>query len=460
VIEPQGKVSFLHRYFNPLRLYVDEFPKNDEKFMLGDLTTFNSTDSHTKIDHISGSNCLSFCNPFGTAWLYVKTPPSLALAGSRIQLTVELFVEFEADIWIEYDSLDASVDVVKHMPGAFKRTETIKIYQVGEWFEVTFVINDPRFEGRVNGADFRVVVTTQPGESAQIRHIKVDSDILENSKENLNHHLFGKSLKNTPIEVKTSDSPLVSIIMPVFNKAIFTLQCVQYMQLHKSNIAFELIIIDNGSDAHESNMLDLVTGAKIVRLGYNSGFSIANNHGVSMARGDLLLFLNNDTIPREKWLDKLVESYQTNHEVRIVGSKLIYPESDQVQHAGLYFNSDCIPYHRYEFVDEQEESVNLERTVPAVTGASMLTDGYLYRELGGFDEEYLNGYEDIDYCLKVRQAGFKVLYCPTSTLYHYNSLTEGRYDHEDSNRDKFLARWRDYISESILPTTDNNHPIT
>ncbi|MEO2176615.1 MAG: hypothetical protein ABGY96_21250, partial [bacterium] len=77
-------------------------------------------------------------------------------------------------------------------------------------------------------------------------------------------------------------------------------------------------------------------------------------------------------------------------------------------------------------------------------------------EFGGFDEEYINGYEDIDYCLKVRQKGFKIRYCPTSSLYHYQSLTEGRHNHEDLNRDGFLVRWSDYILDNFLETTDSN----
>lgn len=429
-------------------MHVTQSSADDGKLTSGDLTTFSSSDSHIEINHIFGSNCLSFFNPLGAPWIYIKTPAPLVLAGSKVQVTVEVFIEFEAEIWIEYDSLDASVDIVNNMLGAFKRTKALKISVSEGWCEKSFYIDDPRFEGRVNGADFRVVVSAQLGKHAQIRQIRLDSDILNSSKQNLKEHSTTTNINQTSIVIETSDTPLVSIIMPVFNNVSYTLQCIRHILLHKPNALFELIIIDNGSDVHDSNKLDLISGAKVVRLGFNSGFAVACNHGVSISKGDLLLFLNNDTIPKDGWLDNLVNSYHSNYETRIVGSKLLYPESGLIQHAGVYLDSECRPYHCHEFAKEQDVRVNLEREVPAVTGASMLTDRQLFREIGGFDEKYRNGYEDIDFCMRARQSDVKILYCPSSSLYHYQSVTEGRFDNEDSNRNLFLKTWRDFISVS------------
>ena len=128
----QGTEGFLRRYRNPLELRIVEPRTTNQKYLAGELTTFTCSDSTIKIDYRANSNCLSFCNPLGAAWIYLKTPKQLKLNGSKIKLTIELLLGFEADVWVEYDSLDAAVNTIKDQPGAFKRTTTTKITKIGK----------------------------------------------------------------------------------------------------------------------------------------------------------------------------------------------------------------------------------------------------------------------------------------------------------------------------------------
>jgi Flp pilus assembly protein TadD len=151
--------------------------------------------------------------------------------------------------------------------------------------------------------------------------------------------------------------------------------------------------------------------------------------------------LNNDTIPLQGWLNALVADADAHPEAGMVGSKLLFADGT-IQHAGVVFDrQDLLPYHIYRGLAADLPAVNQRREFQVVTGACMLVRRDVFQDLGGFDEEYRNGFEDVDLCLKAGAKGHAVIYQPRSVLYHLESQTAGRKTHDQANISRFLSRW-------------------
>lgn len=123
-----------------------------------------------------------------------------------------------------------------------------------------------------------------------------------------------------------------------------------------------------------------------------------------------------------------------------MGARLLYPNG-RAQHAGVAFNEQSIGYHIFNGFPADAPAVNRKRFMQCVTAACMLVKQELFAELGGFDEGYVNGFEDVDFCLRAGERGRRILYAPESVLIHFEETSEGRKDHDTPNIRRFLARW-------------------
>jgi tetratricopeptide (TPR) repeat protein len=180
---------------------------------------------------------------------------------------------------------------------------------------------------------------------------------------------------------------------------------------------------------------------QVIRNQVNLGFGKACNQGASAARGKYLVFLNNDTIPQEGWLNALVLEADSDASVGVVGSKLLYPDGT-IQHAGVVRDrTNFWPSHIYKSFAGDHPAVNQRREFQIVTAACCLIKRAVFEEVEGFDEGYINGWEDVDLCLKVRERGYSVIYQPRSVVIHLESQTAGRKTHDDANATRFLDRW-------------------
>ena len=233
-----------------------------------------------------------------------------------------------------------------------------------------------------------------------------------------------------------------SIIIPVFNKTELTQQCLTQLAKVTDGVSYEVIVVDNNSTDGTRTFLDTLGGdIQVIRNQSNLGFAKACNQGARAARGKYFVFLNNDTIPQEGWLKVLVEEAETDNDIAIVGSKLLFAD-DTLQHAGVAFSRNLLmPYHIYRCLPNTGKLGNRRRVLKAVTAACMLVKRHWFEEAKMFDEGYKNGFEDIDLCLKIGARGGKVIYQPKSWLYHLESQTPGRKNHEKHNADLFLERW-------------------
>ena len=248
------------------------------------------------------------------------------------------------------------------------------------------------------------------------------------------------------------DDALVSIIIPLYNKVEFTKKCIENLSCNTVYKPYEVIIINNASSDGTAEFLESIKGdVKIVTNDTNLGFSRSNNQGAKEARGKYLLFLNNDTIPQPGWLENMVKIMRERPDVAVVGSKLIYP-NNTIQHAGVVFDVSEFALHIahiYKGIDRDHKAVNHIREMNAVTAACMLVKKDFFLSIGMFDEGFMNGYEDVDLCLRVRALGHKIIYTPESELYHYEETTEGRHSYGERNHRHFLSKWQGKIIPDI-----------
>jgi GT2 family glycosyltransferase len=239
-----------------------------------------------------------------------------------------------------------------------------------------------------------------------------------------------------------------SIIIPVFNRVAFTRQCLDRIARYTPDVPHEVIVVDNGStDGTQSYFSQAATtaGLRYRRNDQNLGFAAANNLGARLAKYDHLLFLNNDTLPEPGWLIEMVRVAREDARVGVVGIKQLFPYTRTLYHCGIVFTRGPRPIHLYPYADADGVHVNKQREYQAVNGACLLIGAELFATCGGFDEGYVNGYEDIDLCLAVRKRGFKVVCCTSAHIYHYAQITEGRTADDEQNLARLISKWGDAV---------------
>ncbi len=252
-----------------------------------------------------------------------------------------------------------------------------------------------------------------------------------------------QNLVSANAEMSKGSSFSCSIIIPVFNKIELTQQCLTHLAEVTTETSYEVIVVDNDSSDGTAEFLSSLRGdIQVITNNENLGFAKACNQGAAAAKGKYLVFLNNDTIPKPGWMNSLVCEVDSHKDVAVVGSKLLFL-NNTIQHAGVVISRHHrTPYHIFTGVAESFPAVNTRREFQAVTAACMLVRKETFEEVGGFDEGFVNGFEDVDLCFKVRELGLKVVYQPRSCLYHLESQTSGRKAHDESNAKRFVERWK------------------
>lgn len=234
----------------------------------------------------------------------------------------------------------------------------------------------------------------------------------------------------------------VSIIIPTWNRLDLLRPCLEAIFENTQDVGYELVVVDNGStDGTPAYLQSLGNQVRPVLLEQNLGCAPAIHRAIPHATGDFIVLLNNDTLPQPCWLSSMLDLALSDAKIGTIGSKCLYPDL-RIQHVGVVFREQG-PFHVYWKQGFQDAPfVNQVRDFQAVTGACQLIRRDVWDLTGGYDQEaFPVAYADVDLCLKIREAGYRVVYCPSSVVIHYESSTAGRHDRDDRDYRKFMARW-------------------
>ncbi|RBW46952.1 glycosyltransferase family 2 protein [Psychromonas sp. B3M02] len=238
---------------------------------------------------------------------------------------------------------------------------------------------------------------------------------------------------NWPI---TESQPLVSIIIPTKNAKKLVKQCIHSLYKKTSYPHFEILLIDNQSDdlASVEYFKALEAEGKIRLISYDKPFnySAINNFAFTQAKGELLVLMNNDIeILSESWLTEMVAN-MSRPDIGCVGAKLYYPDG-KLQHGGVITGLGGVAGHSHKYFPKGHpgyfKRLQVVQNLSAVTAACLAVRKEVFEEVGGFNEEHLTvAFNDVDFCLKVQQAGYRNLWSPYIEMVHHESISRGTED--------------------------------
>ncbi len=250
-----------------------------------------------------------------------------------------------------------------------------------------------------------------------------------------------------------TETPLVSIVVPVFGQLGHTLSCLDSLWAHVTKHAFEIIIVDDASTDGSAVILSKLDHVVLLCQVENQGFIASCNAGAGLARGAFVVFLNNDTRVVEHWLDALVDSFQMFPSAGLVGSKMLYPDG-RLQEAGCIIWRDASCWNDGRDGDPNQPRHCFAREADYISGCSIMLPTALFRSLGGFDVHFAPAYcEDADLAMRVRQAGREVWFQPQSRVIHDEGVTSGTDTARGVkawqlvNARKLFLRWRQSLSK-------------
>jgi O-antigen biosynthesis protein len=241
--------------------------------------------------------------------------------------------------------------------------------------------------------------------------------------------------------------PKISIIIPLYNQVGFTKLCLEYVERNTPAESYEVILVDNAStDGTEVLLASLPPKVKRIRNPANLGFATACNQGADLAAGEYLIFLNNDTVPHQGWTEALLEPMLQNPEIGMVGPKLLFPDGT-IQQAGVVFSNNILPYHLYAGCPGDLPGANKRRFFTALTAACFMVSRTDFSAVGRFDTRYVNGMEDMHFCMSLIKSGKRILYNPESRVTHFESRSENRQSAMNNNVKLFLQEWGAQIAQ-------------
>ncbi|HIH2619403.1 TPA: glycosyltransferase [Burkholderia cenocepacia] len=325
----------------------------------------------------------------------------------------------------------------------------------------------------------RILYHRLQSESVTRGSIRADEDVRRAQERALAHYfadqpgtmVFPADLPGT-YRVKypiPTPAPKVSIIIPTRDGGPLLRKCIQSVLLETDYINFELIVVDNQSEGDETiaylRGLEKSGQAKVLPYDFPFNYSSINNFAAKYASGEILCFLNDDVEAiRHDWLSEMV-SHVLRPEIGVVGAKLLYPDNF-IQHAGVVIGIGGFAGHVHKLYPATHPGYAgravLVQNFSAVTGACMVMRRSVFLDLKGFDEKNLPvAFNDVDLCLRVGEAGYRVLWTPYAVLYHYESYSRGDDQATPEKRARFqrekeymIARWG--VGDFIDPYYNGN----
>jgi len=274
---------------------------------------------------------------------------------------------------------------------------------------------------------------------------------------------------------KSKLQPLVDVIIPVYGRMDLLRKCLSALPKAMSGVPYQVIIVDNATpeDNKDTNLYKELKENPlyyVIENQTNAGFPRACNQGFRKGKSPLVFFLNSDVLLQPNSIDKLVLEMD-DPKMGAVGMKLVFPSKEdilnigidpsirpehKVQHIGLATNIRGEFIHILVGWDADHPKVNKVREAYAVTGAALMTRRELYRKVNGFNEIYgLGTYEDVDYCLTIRELGYNIIVVPEAVGVHYTGATAESYRigyPMQTNKMLFMSRWANKLNYTELYT--------
>jgi GT2 family glycosyltransferase len=271
---------------------------------------------------------------------------------------------------------------------------------------------------------------------------------------------LGEDLDTLELDFPCSDAPRVSIVVPVYNNYRMTVNCLRSVHAHSAGVDYEIIIADDCSTDLTLSIGERLRGVRVSRSDENLRFLRNCNQAAAQARGEFILFLNNDTAVTEDWLERLLDAAGDeawDETVGVVGPKLLFADG-RLQEAGGIVWDDASAWNFGRADDPTLPAYNYRREVDYVSGACLMIRRSLWSDLGGFDERFAPAYyEDADICFAARAAGYRVVYQPESVVYHFEGVSNGTdldagvKQHQVTNQAVFLDKWRELLQREHFP---------
>jgi GT2 family glycosyltransferase len=257
-----------------------------------------------------------------------------------------------------------------------------------------------------------------------------------------------------------TEEPKLTFIVILYNNAHLSLLSLMSIW-HNADVSYELVIVDNCSTDSTSAVLDRIDHATIIRNSTNVGFAPACIQGAMISRGDYFCFLNNDALLEPNSLQPALSNFERDPTVGAVGGKILLADG-RLQESGAILWCDGTTNGYGRGADPNELQYVSRRPVDYCSGAFLITPRHLFNEAGGFDDIFAPGYyEDVDYCMRLWQKGFRVLYEPLSTVRHYENAGSANkaaaLTNVIRNHQTFWQKWREQLSLHYEPTEFNFH---
>jgi glycosyltransferase involved in cell wall biosynthesis len=250
-----------------------------------------------------------------------------------------------------------------------------------------------------------------------------------------------------------SPAPLVSVIIPTRDQVALLQRCLTSLRENTDYTPIEIVIVDNGSKEPETHALfrDLSQNSSVQILTDTDEFNFSRliNQGMRAARGEILALMNNDVETQNAgWLREMV-SHAIRPEVGAVGARLWYPDG-RLQHAGVVLGLHGLASHAFQHFPPQpispmNRTFVLSQNYSAVTAACMVLQKAIFDDLGGFDENLPSNFNDVDFCLRLRERGWQIIWTPYADLIHHESASRGR--HSDSAQRAQVLREMAYVQK-------------
>ena len=276
-----------------------------------------------------------------------------------------------------------------------------------------------------------------------LNHVRLPEAAVQNDRAAVERHItrIGKPARVTAVAEQPDYTrvrfdlpqtlPLVTIVIPTRDRADLLRVCLDSLAARTTYPNYEVIIVDNGSvePATEALFATLDPARfRVLRDPQPFNFSALNNHAVKEARGDYICLMNNDIeIVTPDWLEDML-SFAIRPGTGCVGARLWYPDGT-IQHAGVLVGFFGVAGHMHKFTPKSEfgyaDRVIQHQALSAVTAAALLVKKTIYEEVGGLDETLAVAFNDVDFCLKVRDAGYRNIYTPFAEMIHHESASRG-----------------------------------